>query len=219
MGTQFSEQHKRILCVDDDLDTVDLLKYFLSNYRIFSASRVADALRMIKAQAFDLYVLDNWLPDGTGVTLCRHIRESDPNTPIIFLSAVAQNEHKQEAFSAGAQEYLVKPISLDEIGRAIVSLDKASQLRSLEARAVLLAVIQEELSLRREQLRTVRAEASGREAKAMERLIKMKAKLAFIAAGGTRASFERTWPELIKKEDATSRPDNSALSQFQHADH
>ena len=61
-------------------------------------------------------------------------------------------------------------------------------------------MIREELSLRRELLKARRVEASGRKVEAMKMLMKMKARLAFIAAGGTRAGFDRMWPELIKEE-------------------
>ena len=65
---------KHILCVDDDLDTVEVYKVFLSAYEIFPAYSMAEGLAQASARSFDLYLLDNRLPDGTGVELCSRIR-------------------------------------------------------------------------------------------------------------------------------------------------
>jgi two-component system, NarL family, response regulator DevR len=66
--------------------------------------------------------LDNWLPDGTGVELCRLIREFDPHNPILFYSAAGYARDIEDALSAGAQAYLVKPVSLDELKQAVAQL-------------------------------------------------------------------------------------------------
>lgn len=74
-----------------------------------SAATMADALERIAAERFDLYLLDNWLPGGSGVELCRKIRETDPTTPVVFYSGAGHESERAEALAAGAQTYLVKP--------------------------------------------------------------------------------------------------------------
>ena len=85
----------------------------LLNYRVVIASTSAEALRLSRNEGFDLYLLDSRLPDGTGSELCKQIRSVDGVTPILFLSADVYPETQAEAFSAGAQAYLTKPVDPD----------------------------------------------------------------------------------------------------------
>lgn len=102
---------KRILCVDDDEDTCQMLCGLLGlvNCEVSTAGTAAEALEIIAGGGFDLYLLDNWLPGGSGAELCRKIRETDPSTPILFYSGAAFDAEREEALAAGAQAYLVKP--------------------------------------------------------------------------------------------------------------
>ena len=59
--------------------------------------------------SYDLYLLDSWLPDGSGLDLCRKIREFDEHTPILFYSAAAYEIDRELALNSGAQGYLTKP--------------------------------------------------------------------------------------------------------------
>ena len=74
-----------------------------------TATTAAEALELIGRERFDLYLLDNWLPGGSGVELCRKIRESDTSTPIVFYSGAGLDSEREEALAAGAQAYLIKP--------------------------------------------------------------------------------------------------------------
>jgi DNA-binding response OmpR family regulator len=102
---------KHILCVDDDEDTCSMLASLLGlvNCQATTARTTAEALELIAGGRFDLYLLDNWLPGGSGVELCREIRRSDASTPIVFYSGAALKSEREEALRAGAQAYLVKP--------------------------------------------------------------------------------------------------------------
>jgi DNA-binding response OmpR family regulator len=105
------ENSKRVLCVEDDESTCSMLCGLLGliGCEVVTAGNVPDALSKISGTSFDLYLLDNWLPGGSGVDLCAKIRESDSSTPIIFYSAAAYQSDIDEALEAGAQAYLVKP--------------------------------------------------------------------------------------------------------------
>ena len=85
---QKSPRH-HILCVDDDLDACAVLKLSHPEIRFTFAHTFASGLESIRGGVFDLYVLDSWLPDGSGLDLCREIRRTDSSTPVIFLSAAA----------------------------------------------------------------------------------------------------------------------------------
>lgn len=102
---------RRVLCVDDDEDTCAMLCGLLGliDCRVTTAATAAEALGLIGRGRFDLYLLDNWLPGGSGVELCRKIRRTDPSTPVVFYSGAELDSEREEALAAGAQVYLVKP--------------------------------------------------------------------------------------------------------------
>lgn len=117
-------QAGRVLCVEDDEDTCKLLSGLLGliNCETYSAATAAEALDRIALERFDLYLLDNWLPGGSGVELCRKIRETDASTPIIFYSGAALESEREEALAAGAQAYLVKPLDVSLIVETVKKL-------------------------------------------------------------------------------------------------
>jgi len=84
----------RILCVEDDLDSCELLAFMLSSteaaHDVTGVHHAAQAKALITTKQFDLYVLDIWLPDTDGLELCRWIRRRDANTPILFFTGNAQ---------------------------------------------------------------------------------------------------------------------------------
>jgi DNA-binding response OmpR family regulator len=118
------ETKRRILCVEDDEDTCEMLTLALqlSGYEVVSAHTFADAITKALAADFDAYILDSRLPDGSGVDLCKEIREFNNHTPILFYSADAYPKEIEEALSAGAQAYMVKPIDPQEVERNIREL-------------------------------------------------------------------------------------------------
>jgi two-component system, OmpR family, response regulator len=114
----------KILFVEDHEDTRELLVLVLeqSNYEVITARSMAGALTLVRAGSFDLFVLDSLLTDGTGLELCKRIREIDRSTPILFYSALAYEKDKNEAFSSGAQQYLVKPVSIPVLCKTVADM-------------------------------------------------------------------------------------------------
>ncbi len=100
----------RILSVDDHEDTLLMLRAMLGSYGydLSSASSVAEALRLARAEDFDLFLLDFKFADGTGGELCERIREFDRETPILFFSGTHPIQ-QQEAVSCDAQGFVMKP--------------------------------------------------------------------------------------------------------------
>lgn len=83
---------------------------------------VDEARALIEQEPFDLYVLDNWLPDGSGVELCEWIRSSGSNAPIVFTSAIGQKKDIELAKEAGADRYLVKPYEPETLVQTVKEL-------------------------------------------------------------------------------------------------
>ena len=106
-----------ILYVEDDQDTRELVTYVLatSNYEVVAAANYDAALLLARTKDFDLYLIDNWMSGGSGIDLCKQLREFSPLTPILFYSGAAYERDKQQAFAAGAQAYLVKPAENNEL--------------------------------------------------------------------------------------------------------
>jgi DNA-binding response OmpR family regulator len=106
----------RILIVDDNKDSCEImsliLEYSNSSYIITVVHTAREALDLVEKNEFDLFILDNRLPDSSGVEVCKRIRENDKNTPIIFYSALGGGIFEKAAKEAGADEYLVKPHDL-----------------------------------------------------------------------------------------------------------
>lgn len=107
----FSNPLSQVLFVDDDVEAGEMLSLLLKSHRIdlTCAESAADAWLKIKAECFDLYLLDAWLPHVDGFELCRQIRVSDSKTPILFYSGAAYDADKQKGIAAGANAYVTKP--------------------------------------------------------------------------------------------------------------
>ena len=106
-----------ILYIENDQDIRALVTCVLaqSNYKVIPVENYDDALLLARANHFDLYLLDNWITGGSGIDLCKKLREFNHWTPILFYSGAAYERDKQQAFAAGAQGYLVKPAENDEL--------------------------------------------------------------------------------------------------------
>lgn len=185
---------KRILVIEDPDDVRNLLRRALGEYDVVVVGDYDTGLRMAKRQYFDLYVLDNQISGGTGIELCRRIREFDPNTPILFCSGRAHSSDYSEALGVGAQAYFAKPIEIQEVLWAVTELLSRSAQRLREARQAEYAAIREELALRLSENRKSMEKAQEQKQRALRKLLKLKAKIAFLNAGGIRGDFARLWP-------------------------
>jgi len=193
-------ERKRILMVEDQQDDWEIVQLKLPEYKLIFARNFDEGLRLARRLYFDLYILDNWLPDGSGIGLCLLIREFDPHTPILFYSAAAYGRDIEEALRCGAQAYLVKPVKLDDLEQAVAKLTSPVSGRGTEAWRAEIAAIREELATR--QMKNVERMDSAREKRmrAEEKLMRLKAEKAFLDAGGTRGEFARRWPSVFTEE-------------------
>ena len=113
---------KRVLCVEDDRDTCEVLHFVMTDFEFTAVHSIAEGEAKIREKDFDLYVLDNWLPDGSGVELCERIRASGSKSPIIFTSAIGQRQDIELAMRAGADRYLVKPYEPETLIQTVKDL-------------------------------------------------------------------------------------------------
>ena len=106
-----------VLYIEDHDDTRELVTLVLSerNYRVTTGATIVEALKLAQEHDFDLYMLDSWLPDGSGIDLCRSLRAFDPGVPIMFFSGAAYEADKETAINSGAQAYITKPAHFDEL--------------------------------------------------------------------------------------------------------
>ena len=124
MTPTISYHKHRILYVEDHEDTLELITMVLEDqkYDVTTARSIEGAWSLVKNTTYDLFLLDSWLVDGSGLTLCKRIREIDQLTPILFYSAAAYEVDRETAMRAGAQGYLVKPASLGQLCELIGGL-------------------------------------------------------------------------------------------------
>ena len=110
---------KKILLIEDTLDTIDLLKTVLinDNYEVFISINGESAINKAEINLPDLILLDILMPDIDGFETCKRLK-SNNNTkdiPVIFMSAFAESLNKVKAFKLGAVDYITKPIDITEL--------------------------------------------------------------------------------------------------------
>ena len=118
----------RVLCTEDDPDTRDLIIAVLegAGYDVCCTDSSEETVKLARTRKFNLYLMDNWLPDIQGPKLTATIREFDSTTPILFYSAAAYESDKESARSAGAQAYLVKPVDNQTLVQEVERLIRES---------------------------------------------------------------------------------------------
>jgi DNA-binding response OmpR family regulator len=122
----FEHEKIRILCVEDDRDTCEVISLILGkeNYEVVHANSIAEGLEAIRRDGFKLFILDQKFPDGSGLELCKKIREFNRETPILFHTAAAEESDIDAARAAGANGYLIKPRSWDQLPEVVDLLVK-----------------------------------------------------------------------------------------------
>ena len=111
------ESKMRILIVEDEKKIADSLRKNFNDEGFdtkvcFDGS---DALEVISKEKFDLILLDWRLPEITGVEVCKRIRNANNRTPVILLTALSNISNKVEALNCGADDYITKPFSFEEV--------------------------------------------------------------------------------------------------------
>jgi two-component system response regulator PilR (NtrC family) len=111
----------KVLVVDDEPDLLELLELTLSRMGLDTtrAQTVAEAVKLLDSQAFDLCLTDMRLPDGEGLAVVEHITKESLDVPVAVITAFGSAENAVAALKAGAFDYLAKPVALEQL-RALV---------------------------------------------------------------------------------------------------
>ena len=109
-----------VLAVDDEAGILRLMKLELTaqGFRVMTASNGEEGLRIVEERRPDVVLLDVVMPEITGLEVMRRIRERT-NTPIILVTAKDKDADKVRGLELGADDYIVKPFSLEELGARI----------------------------------------------------------------------------------------------------
>ena len=120
-----------ILVIDDEAEIREGLELLLSSegYSVTSADTAQSGLARLEEQPYDLLLLDVNLPDRSGLDLLREIRQNDPNLPIVLITAYGSIDMARQAFKAGAQDYITKPWSNDELLAQVALAVEGRRLR------------------------------------------------------------------------------------------
>ncbi|MFC2096768.1 sigma-54-dependent transcriptional regulator [Bacteroidota bacterium] len=112
-----SKNKKQLLVVDDTKITVEILQRNLEKqgYKVFTAQNVSEALSILENNFIDLVITDNKMPKVSGIELIKHVRENFKNTEVVMITGYASIEGAVQAIKAGAEEYLAKPFTDEEL--------------------------------------------------------------------------------------------------------
>ncbi len=118
----------KILLVEDDHTLGYLLREYLQmkGFKVIWAENGAEGLRQFNTSKFDLCVLDIMMPAIDGITLAELIRNRNQDIPIVFLTAKSMKEDVIKGFKVGADDYIKKPISEEELVARIKAVLKRS---------------------------------------------------------------------------------------------
>jgi two-component system response regulator PilR (NtrC family) len=110
----------RALVVDDDETIRDTLYELLSeSYLCQTAETAEKAFARLEADSYDVVLTDISMPGLSGLELLGHVRQKFPNTPVIIISGISDQEHAQGLIRLGAFDFLLKPFSLDAVEKSV----------------------------------------------------------------------------------------------------
>jgi DNA-binding response OmpR family regulator len=110
-------KNKKVLLAEDDNNLGNLLRNYLimKNYETTLSVNGKEALSEFSRGSFDICILDIMMPEMDGIKLAGEIRKLRPQIPVIFLTAKNQKEDVIEGFRTGADDYITKPFSMEEL--------------------------------------------------------------------------------------------------------
>ena len=128
-----SSKKERIIVVDDSPDTLEVLKRNLESegYLVFTAPGAVEAIKIIEASTVDLVITDLKMPEVDGLSLVRHIQENYKNMGVMMITGYPSIEGAVEAVKFGAEEYLSKPFTDEELYSAVSRVLDKLRLRRI----------------------------------------------------------------------------------------
>ncbi len=186
-----------VLIVDDDIVLPGIIQAsdLMAGYTIASTTRASEVFKMVGEQEVDLFLLDYSMPEMSGVEVCRRLKsmKTCKDIPVIFLTATRDIHVMVEAFNAGAVDYIVKPVIMEELAaRVKTHVDFYHTRKKMEAFALQMEKLAEERAkqlMHSDRLATIGTLSAG-----LAHEIKNPA--TFIS--GNIQTLERFWP-IIKE--------------------
>ncbi len=116
-----SRKKETILVVDDSPDTLEVLQRNLTSqgYRVYTSPGAVEAIKVLQSQHIDLVITDLKMPGIDGLSLVRHIQENFENTEVMMITGYPSIEGAVVAVKTGAEEYLAKPFTDEELFSAV----------------------------------------------------------------------------------------------------
>ncbi len=128
---------KKVLLVEDDRDISDLVALHLSDLGcdISSVFNGREAYDIAREKNFDLIILDLMLPEMDGLSICQKLRAHENHTPILMLTAKAEEFDKVLGLESGADDYLTKPFGIRELIARVKAIFRRSELKPIDQEA------------------------------------------------------------------------------------
>ncbi|HLL15106.1 MAG TPA: response regulator [Pyrinomonadaceae bacterium] len=109
-----------ILLVDDDATIRDTLYDLLSEDHLCHVAETAErALGWLDTDVYDVVLTDISMPGLSGIELLSHVRQNQPQTPVIIISGIPDEDHAKGMMALGAFDYLLKPFKLEDVERSV----------------------------------------------------------------------------------------------------
>ncbi|ABZ77461.1 two component transcriptional regulator, winged helix family [Shewanella halifaxensis HAW-EB4] len=146
----------RVLLIEDDRDLAETLLQLMELAQMLPdhVSNGIAGLTLARSNSYDVLVIDVGLPKLDGYSVCKQLRASGIDTPILFLTAFSSIDNKLEGFASGGDDYLAKPFDNRELIARITALSgrKSSHVKRLEIAGLIMNCEQQQVSYQGQKL-------------------------------------------------------------------
>lgn len=162
----------RILIIEDDKDMNSIVCKHLvhEGFDVESCFGAKQAQNMISETCYDVIVLDVMLPDGNGYDIVKWIRQQNLSTPVLFLTAMDSIKNRIYGLDAGADDYMTKPFSLEELSARVRALSR--RLTDIKVNVYQIADLALDIQRRRVERGGRQIELSSREFSILEYMVR-----------------------------------------------
>lgn len=138
METQNMQIPYKILLLEDERMFSETVRRYLTQhgFDVEVAFDADQAKKMFAENPYQILLLDVYVPGDTGIELCRSFREVNSKVPIILLSSSNEMQNKMDAFSLGADDFIIKPVSMEELLAKIKVFIKRTYEETIEKKIV-----------------------------------------------------------------------------------